>query len=103
MKRQEIFTLTASYLPRLFQGIPSRPPGVFAINTTAKSMGRFSRNFQEMLVMTQRKIWNMLGMIGLTPWTRFLFIFWVRVCWQHHRLPDGWTFKKFSGYGHKKQ
>ena len=31
------------------------------------------------------------------------FIFWVRGCWQHHGIPGGWTFMKFSGYGHKKQ
>ena len=34
--------------------------------------------------------------------TGFLFsICLVRVCWQHHAIPDGWTFINFSGYGHK--
>ena len=55
--------------------------------------------------MTQGTIWNILGMIGLTPWTRGSFFsnFLVRVGWQHHGIPDGWAFMKLSGYGHKKQ
>ena len=41
--------------------------GVDVSNTTVKSMIGFSWNFQDMSAMTQGTIWNILGMIGITP------------------------------------
>ena len=41
---------------------------VFVSKATVKSMSGFLWNFQDMLAMTQGTIWNILGMIGLTPW-----------------------------------
>ena len=54
--------------------------GVFVSNTTVKSMSGFSLNFQDMLAMTQEKIWNILGMIGLTPWTQGSFSYFLGLC-----------------------
>ena len=52
-------------------------PGVFVSNTTVKSMSRFLWNFQDMLAMTHGTIWNILEMIGFTPWAQVsFFIFW---------------------------
>ena len=51
-------------------------------------MSGFSSNFQGMLAMTQGTIWNILGMIGALGCRAPFSIFWVRVCWQHHVMPD---------------
>ena len=52
-------------------------PGVFVRNTTVKSISEFSWHFDDMLAMTQTQgtTWNILGMIGSTPCTWFLFLF----------------------------
>ena len=55
-------------------------PGVFVSNTMVKSMSAFSWNFQDMLAMTQGTIWNISGMIGLTPWTQGSFFYFLGPC-----------------------
>ena len=95
---QKIINLTVSYLLRLFHGLPSRRPGVFVSNTTVKSMSGFSWNFQDMLAVTQKNNLEHFGDDRFNPLgTGFRFPFSESV------IPDGWTFMKFSGYGHEKQ
>ena len=55
-------------------------PDVFVSNTTVKSKSGFSWNFQHILTMTQGTIWNILGMIGLTPWTQDSFFYFLNLC-----------------------
>ena len=52
--------------------------------------------------MTQETTWNVLGMIGVTPWIQdfFFSIFLVRVCWQLHGVTEKRIFMHFSGYRH---
>ena len=81
---------------RLLHGLPYKRRGVSVSNITVKSISGFSWNFQDKPVMTQGTIWNILGMTDLTPWIQdSLFYFYVRVCWQHHGMMDGWMFMKF--------
>ena len=67
-------------------------------------MNRFSWNFQQRSVVSGGTIWNICGMLRLTPWIQGSFsIYLICVCNQHYGISDGWIFKKFSGYGHKKE
>ena len=65
-------------------------PGVFVSNTTVKSMSGFSWNFQNMLAMTQGTIGDILGMIGLTPWTRGSFFYFLGSCLLATPRNTGW-------------
>ena len=87
---QEIISLTVSNLPRLLQGLRSRPLNMFVSNTMVKSIGGFSWNFQDILAMPQEAIWNILGMIGLTPWTQGSFFYFLSPCWLATSRNTGW-------------
>ena len=65
-------------------------PNVFVSNTTVKSMSGFSLNFQDILAMTQGLIWNILGIIGLTPWTQGSFFYFLIPCWLATSRNTGW-------------
>ena len=53
-------------------------------------MSGFSWNFQDMLTMTQETIWNILGMIGLTPWTQGSFFYFLGPCLLATSHNTGW-------------
>ena len=76
----------------------------FAVsNITGNWMKRFSLNFQQRLNMRQRTIWNILGMLQLTPWIqdRFFFFFWICDCWSYYgkKHANGflWNFHEIFG------
>ena len=64
--------------------------GVFVSNTTVNSMSVFSWNFQYMLAMTQETFFNILGMIGLTPWTQGSFFYFLGPCLLATSRNTGW-------------
>ena len=65
-------------------------PGVFVSNITIQSMSGFSWNFQYMLAMTQGTIWNILGIIGITPWAQGSFFYFLGPCLLATSRNTGW-------------
>ena len=65
-------------------------PGVFVSNTTVKSMSGYSLNCQDMLAMTYGTIWNIFGIIGLTPWTQSSFFYFLGPCLLATSRNTGW-------------
>ena len=67
-----------------------------------KRLNRFSWNFQKRMDMTQEAIWNIFGMLRLTPWILGRFIYFLDPClfvilwkkrvngfsWNFHETPD---------------
>ena len=59
-------------------------------NITVKSVSGFSWNFQDISVMIQGTIWNIQGMIALTPWTQGSFFYFLGLCLLTTSRNNGW-------------
>ena len=59
-------------------------------NTTVKLISGFSWNFQDMLALTQGTIWNILGIISLTPCTQGSFFYFLCPCLLATSWNTGW-------------
>ena len=66
---------TVSYLTRLFHGSHIRHGFMSVSNTPETSINAFSLNFQDRLVIVLRTIWNIFGMLHLSPWIQDFFYF----------------------------